>query len=373
MQATGINIMKGDRAIWIVVFIIAVVSIPIVYSAAGIDTVKSANLNTSSVLIKQIIGVVFSMVIIYAAHLLPFRIYFIISKYFIFLAILLLALTLKWGTAINGAKRWLDIFGVLRIQPSELGKLSLIMYSARLLALNYADKIDLKKAILKISVATLIIVGLIIPEDFSTSLLVIGIVLILLYIGRVDFKKVVRLGLIIGVIGALYLFITYIFQLHNRVDTIFGRIINAYTGTQVSIAKAAIVKGGILGEGPGSGVMKYVFSQSQNDFIYAFSIEEYGLIAALAIPVIFLIIFYRGVNIAKNSNKPFAMFLTIGLTLGIVMQAFIHMAVSVNLIPPTGQTLPFLSAGLTSLFINIFALGIILNVSLLSETKNVDI
>lgn len=373
MITLGSNILKGDKSVWTVAFFLTIMSIPVVYSASGFDAFKHFGGNTDAFLYKQVIGVIVSMIIIYLAHLLPFKLYLTISKYFLPVVLFLLLLTLIVGIEKNGTKRWLSFFGIIELQTSELGKLALIMYSARLLALNYANRIDLKKAVTKIIIATILTVVLIVLEDVSTGLLIYAIIFVLMYIGRVNLVKLLKISAFMFLLLGLVMFVSYSFGFRNRMDTSLGRISEIYSGTQVKIAKAAIVKGGVFGEGPGNGVMKYTFSQSQNDFVYAYAIEEYGLFAAIMIPVFFLVLFYRGINIAKKSNKPFAMFLTIGLTLGIVLQAFVHMAVAVNLIPPTGQTLPFLSSGLTSLFVYSFALGIILNVSRINDSKNDEI
>lgn len=354
---------KGDKALTTIVIMLMVGSIPVVYSASGYEAYRFYGGDTTGFLTKQIGGVILSLLIIYVAHLVPFKFYFKFSKHFATVVIFLLFITLIWGTDHNGARRWLNIFNIIEIQTSDLARVALIMFVARMLALSYLEKITNKKAVFKILLATVFSVLFIYPEDISTALILFGVVILLLFIGRVESKFLIQFFIVIVALVIIYSILAYVFDFQNRIITGYGRLVNSDTAIQTQIAKAAIVKGGLFGEGPGKGVMKYVLSQSHNDFVFAFTLEEYGLFVGMLIVLFYSVFFYRGLAIASNSNKPFSILLTIGLTLSIVFQAFVHMGVAVNILPVTGQTLPFLSAGLTSLCISSFAVGVILNVS----------
>jgi len=363
--------LKGDKTLWSIVLLLMLFSIPVVYSASGYEAYRFFEGDTSGFLWKQVLGLIGSMVIIYIAHIIPFKFYFKFSKHFASIAIFLLVLTLIWGTEHNGAKRWLNIFGLIEIQTSDLARVALIMFVARILTLLYLNRIDFKKAMIKISVATVLSVILIFPADTSTAAILLAIIILLLFIGKIAVKYLMSFILLVVGLVAIYSFVAYAFDFPNRLLTGLSRLMDT-SGIQVSIAKAAIVKGGFFGEGPGNGVMKYVFSQSHNDFVFAYTVEEYGLWLSSIILLFFVIFFHRGLAIASQSKKPYAIFLTIGLTLSIVFQSFVHMGVAVNLLPVTGQTLPFVSSGLTSLFINSFAVGIILNVSRITSLNVIE-
>lgn len=354
---------KGDKTLSFIVIMLMILSVPVVYSASGYEAYRFYDGDTTSFLTKQFVGVITSIVIIYIVHLVPFKFYFKFSKHFATVTIFLLIITLFWGVEHNGARRWLNILNIIEIQTSDLARVALIMFVARMLTLAYLEKITMEKALIKVLIASVLSVLLIYPADVSTSLILFGVVILLLFIGRVPSKYLIQFFVVIIIFITLYSLVAYAFGLPNRILTGIGRLTESDSAVQTSIAKAAIVKGGFFGEGPGKGVMKYVFSQSHNDFVFAFTVEEYGLFVGMLIVFLFTVFFYRGLAIAGKSNKPFSILLTIGLTLSIVFQAFVHMGVASTILPVTGQTLPFLSAGLTSLFINSFAVGIILNVS----------
>jgi cell division protein FtsW len=363
---------KGDRSIWGLVVLFMIYSLLAVYSSsAGVAFLKYGG-NTTYFLRSQFLMLTLSLIIIVVVHYLPYRIYFSMAGIFLIVSAGLLVLTFAFGSRVNEATRWLVIPGTgFRLQTSDVAKVALVIYLARTMA-KYQDKLtDFMLVTKYLLLPVAIICGLIMPENLSTAMMIFGISLLIMFIGRVPLKFLlayVGAGLV-GVI--LFAMILSAFTSSNRVQVWKNRIENFVSGKedpdgdyQSNQSKIAISTGGLFGKAPGKSAQRNMLPQSNSDFIFAIIIEEYGLVFG-AIPLIlaYLILLFRGVTIAKRCETAFPAFLVLGLIVMIVVQAMINMLVAVGLFPVTGQTLPMVSWGRTSVLMMSFSIGAILSVS----------
>jgi cell division protein FtsW len=363
---------KGDRAIWGLITLFMVYSLLAVYSSSvGVAYLKYGG-NTTYFLRSQFFMLVLSLVIIVVVHYLPYRIYFSIAGLILIGAIGLLILTLAFGSRVNEATRWLVIPGTgFRLQTSDVAKVALVLYLTRTLA-KYQQELTNFMLVTKYFIIPIaIICGLILPENLSTSLMIFGISMIILFIGRVPFKFLLAyVGMaVVGVV--MFAMVLAMVSKSNRVQVWKNRIEHYFSGTvdedsdyQSNQAKIAISTGGLFGKAPGKSTQRNMLPQSNSDFIFAIIIEEYGLLFG-AIPLIlaYMILLFRGIAIAKKCETAFPAFLVLGLIVMIVVQAMLNMLVAVGLFPVTGQTLPMVSWGRTSVLVMSFSIGAILSVS----------
>ena len=360
----------GDRVIWMIVLFLSIMSVLAVYSSTGTLAYKYRGGHTEFYLIKHFGLMVFGVVLMYAAHLLPYKYYSRISQLLIYISIPLLLLTLITGTNLNEASRWLTLPVInISFQTSDLAKLALIMYVARLLSKKQDEIKDLRNAFVPIMVPIVITTILILPANFSTAAILFVTSLVLLFIGRIKLKYI--MGIVgIGVIG--FLFLLMIAKVSPnvlpRLDTWVARVENFFDednegNYQAEQAKIAIATGDLFGKLPGNSIQRNFLPHPYSDFIFAIIVEEYGLIGSTGVILLYLILLYRSVRIASNSPGTFGAFLSIGLAFSLVFQAMINMMVAVNLLPVTGQPLPLLSMGGTSLWFTSLSIGIILSVS----------
>jgi cell division protein FtsW len=318
----------------------------------------------------------------YITHLIKYTYYSRISQIGLFLTIPLLLITLVSGTNLNEANRWLTVPIVnLTFQSSDVAKLFLIMYLARVLSKKQEMVKDFRKGFLPVIIPVIVVTLLILPANFSTAAILFVTCLVIMFIGRISMKYMMTLiGL--GIVG-----IVLIFALSKTFPVLFPRgttwvarvdhFINKEQADpdatyQVDQAKIAIVSGGLLGKSPGKSTQRNFLPHPYSDFIFAIIIEEYGLIGGIFLLLLYLILFYRVIRIAHKSQGNFGSLLAIGIGFSLVFQALINMAVAVNLFPVTGQTLPLVSMGGTSIWFTCISLGIILSVSRRTEmeTKN---
>ncbi len=289
----------------------------------------------------------------------------------ILIAAPLLLYTLIFGEVRNEAARWTTLPGFnIMFQPSDLAKLALIMFVARMLAKKQNNIKDLKGAFIPILLPILIICGLILPANLSTAAILFVTCIVLMFIGGVKFRYLLALAGI-GVV-ALALFITFLTfspKSSGRLGTWQNRIEN-FSGKgdsdetfQVDQAKIAIANGGFFGKLPGNSMQKNFLPNPFNDFIFAIIIEEYGFIGAFIVILMYMILLFRGIHIAIKVPGNFGALLAIGVTISLIFQAFANMAVAVHLVPVTGQPLPLISMGGTSIWFTSIAIGIILSVS----------
>ncbi len=360
---------KGDPVIWVIIFILCILSMLTVYSATGTLAYKKLGGNTSYFIMKQFLCLAGGIGITWIFHNIPYKYYHKISQLLLLLSLTLLLWTLVRGASLNEASRWISVPVIgLTFQTSDLAKFALIMYVARLLANKQDDIKDFKKAFIPIIWPIAGICLLILPANFSTAAIVFTTCLILMFIGRVNLKYILGLtGL--GVV-ALSIFIVVMINMPDsgRVGTWKRRIENFTSGNdngnyQVNQAKIAIVTGGIFGKGPGNSTQRNFLPHPYSDFIYAIIVEEYGFLGGVITLMLYIVLLVRAGKLVRKSERTFPAFLTIGLILSLVFQALINMAVAVSLFPTTGQTLPLVSMGGTSVLFTCIGLGIVLSVS----------
>ena len=352
-----------------VIMILLVISLLSVYSSTGSLAYQHRSGNTFFYLFRQLKFILLGLLIIYFVHLVPYRVFSRISLPALYLSIPLLILTLVAGTNINEATRWLQIPGTgLTIQPSDFAKIALIMYVAKVLSVNQNNIKDFKGVFGKISMAIVGTCVLILPANFSTAAIVFVTAFSLMFVGRIPIKY---LGLMVftGVL-ALSIFVggSLLLNKEGRIATWKNRIEAYVNGEgdnyQADQAKVAIVQGGMFGKGPGNSTQRNLLPHPYSDFIYAIIIEEYGsLIGGVLMVALYLWLFFRAGLIVRRSRSTYGAFLAYGLSLGLVLQAFVNMAVAVGLVPVTGQTLPMVSMGGSSIFFTSLATGMILSVS----------
>ncbi|MCE3278714.1 MAG: cell cycle protein [Bacteroidetes bacterium] len=368
--------IKGDKVIWTVVVLLSLLSILVVYSSVVALAYRYKNGDTGSYLIKHIFIMGSGIFLMYLIHKVKYSYFSRISQIAVFIAAPLLLYTLLKGVSAGEASRWLPIPGTsLTFQTSDFAKLALITYVARMLSIKQDVIKDFKQAFLPILLPVVIICALIFPANFSTAALLFLNCLVLMFVGRMNAK---HLWLLIGS-GMVFiaLLLTLIWNFPNAIPrgpTWRARIENFVSGDsqsnfQAEQAKIAIATGGVIGKGPGNSMQRNFLPQASSDFIYAIVIEEWGLITAVIIVFLYVIMFFRGVRIANKSEKTFGSLLAIGLTFSLVFQAMINMAVAVNLFPVTGQPLPLISMGGTSIWFTSIAIGIILSVSREADTN----
>lgn len=365
--------IKGDRAIWAIVAILAIFSFMPVYSASTNLVYVVGNGSTLGHLVKHIVLLIFGFAIIYGTHKIPYRYFSGGSVLMLPVVIILLLFTMSQGTTIGGANasRWLRIpFVGMGFQTSTLAGLVVMAYVARYLAKNKEKQIDFKESFINLWLPIGAVLILILPANFSTTAIIFSMILMLCFIGGYPLKY---LGYILGIglIGlTFFVLVAKAFPnaMPHRVNTWQSRIENFWKGEtkedyQVEKAKIAIATGGVTGKGPGKSVQKNFLPQSSSDFIYAIIVEEYGLAGASIVIFIYFLLMFRILVAARKATTIFATLLVIGVGFPIIFQAIINMAVAVNLFPVTGQTLPLISSGGTSIWMTCFALGMILSVS----------
>ena len=365
--------IKGDRGIWGVFLLLAIISFLPMYSASS----NLANVigvgSTSGYLLKHTLILLLGFVVLYFMHRIPYRYFSGSSALLLPFVFLLLVYTLSKGTTIGGAtaSRWIriPIVGV-SFQTSTFAGVVLMIYVARFFSKRKEQVIDFKESFWKLWVPVGLILLSILPANFSTAAILFLSVIVLSMLGGYPFKYVLN---IIGIaLIAMLLFIlvgrSFSTSLKAKTDTWKNRIVNFQDVNpkddyQVEKAKIAIATGGMFGRGAGKSVQKNFLPQSSSDFIYAIIVEEYGLLGGIVVILLYMWLLFRMYVVAKKATTVFATLLVIGVGFPIILQAIINMAVASNLMPVTGQTLPLLSSGGTSIWMTCFAIGVVLSVS----------
>jgi len=365
--------IKGDKTIWSIVAVLAIFSFMPVYSASTNLVYVVGSGSTIGYLIKHMILLSMGFVIIYGVHKVPYRYFSGGSVLMLPVVILLLIYTLSQGTMIGGANasRWIRIpFVGVGFQTSTLAGLILMVYVSRYLAKNKERAVEFKESVWQLWLPVAYVLILILPANFSTTAIIFAMVMLLVFIGGYPLKYIGYILVIGTVVLSLFILTAKVFPdaMPNRVGTWQSRIENfsksdGVEGYQVTKAKIAIATGGLTGKGPGKSVQKNFLPQSSSDFIYAIIIEEYGIIGAILVVFVYFILLFRILIAAKKATTIFASLLVIGVGLPIIFQGIINMMVAVNILPVTGQTLPLISSGGTSIWMTCFALGMILSVS----------
>jgi cell division protein FtsW len=375
---------KGDRIIWIVIILLSLWGILAVYSSTGTLAYAKKEGNTEYYLIKHLGILAMGLFMMWMAHLIDFRYYSRPAQYLVYPAILLLIYTLFFGTSLNQAQRWVTLPGVgISFQSSDFAKVALVMYIAHFLSKRQETIHNFKKTFLPV---LLVIVGVCIligVADLSTASVLFATSILLLFIGRIPMKYLASIfGVGTAVLAIVIILIlntnysggrvgTWKSRIDNYVDFVSGdETVESYQNQQANIA---ISHGGLFGLGPGKSEQRDFLPLAYADFIYAIIIEEYGLIGASTIILLYLILLWRTVRIVIKSPKAFGALLAIGLSFTLVIQAFMNMGVAVHLLPNTGLPLPFISLGGTSLIFTSFAMGVILSVSRFNESHELEV
>jgi len=369
--------IKGDKIIWSIVLLLAIFSFLPVYSASS----NFGNGFILSNLIKHVAIVLIGIVIMYSVHLIPYKYFKGLSLIFLPFIIAILLFTSLQGNLIDGANasRWikLPIIG-LSFQPSSMATVILMVYVSFYLSKNYNKSINFSKTIFPLWIPIILVVLLILPSNFSTAAMIFLMIITLIFIGGYPFKYL--FGIVFsGLILFSLFFLTvknYPDLMPNRIDTWVSRIENftssenAENNYQVLRAKSAIATGMVFGVGAGKSTMKNILPQSTSDFIYAIITEEYGTIGAVSVLFLYLLLLFRIIIVSYKSDTIFGQLLALGVGLPVIFQAFINMGVAVQLFPVTGQPLPLISTGGTSIWMTFLALGIVLSVSTNRKPKN---
>ena len=365
-----ISKLKGDKVVWFVVLALSFFSFLPIFSASsnfGINFIFSN-------LFKHVAIIIIGILIMYTTHLIDYKYLKGLSKIILPLIIILLIFTAFQGNEIEGANasRWINIPLIgISFQPSALASIFLLIYISNFLSKNINKKLDFKSSFVPLWLPILLVVMLILPSNFSTALMIFFMVLTILFLGQYPFKYISSIILAGIFIASLFVFLAknYPDLVPNRIDTWANRIENyinpnlSESGYQINRAKAAIANGSLFGVGAGKSSMKYILPQSTSDFIFSIVTEEYGFVVAILILFLYLILLFRIIIISYKSTSIFGKLIALSVGLPVVFQAFINMGVAVQLIPVTGQPLPLISMGGTSIWTTFLAFGILLSVS----------
>jgi len=378
------KIFKGDRTLWVLLVFLSLISLVIVYSATGKLAYREADGNTMYYLVRQIVFILIGFgIMLLLVNIVPVVVYFKSAPFLVIITILAIIMAIiqykLTGNVDKETSRSLTL-PFISFQPAELAKISLVMYASRLLSKAQRTEEELKVAFYWITGVSGMVCFLIFMSNFSTAALIFFTIMVLMLIARVAFKYILSL-VGIGALMVLLIYFTADFfpDSVGRVHTVKARIDDFVRGdndatkgtTQADYARLAIFEGGMLGKGPGNSEVSNYMEAGYNDFIYAIYIEEYGFIGGAFLALLYLILLFRGVIIVRRCDRTFPAFLVTGLVLLMIFQAFINMAVSVGAVPVTGQPLPWVSMGGSSMLFTAVSFGIILAVSAHNQ-KNKD-
>lgn len=363
------NIFKGDKGIWMIIFFLFIYSMLSVYSASGQLAFRDGNGSTTAYLIRQAFMLLLSISVITIIHHIPYKYFSRASVILWYLSIGLLIFTLFFGMNVNDARRWILLPGGITFQTSDFAKVALLMYLSRVLALKEEEINSWKGCFKQVFLPIALTTGLILPANLSTAVLIFGVAMILVFFSNLKFKYYAGMIGVVMIIGIMFLGAVKTFKDVGRFATWNSRI-EGFTDSkkaeniQEKHAKIAVATGGLFGKGPGKSNQRNILPHPYSDYIFAIIVEEFGLIlGAIPLILLYLFLFLRVKIIAKKVNRKFGVYVVSGLATMIVLQAFSNMAVTTNIIPVTGQPLPFVSYGGTSIFFIGMAFGIILSVS----------
>ena len=369
-------VFKGDRTLWYVVIGLMLASLIVVYSSTGSLAFRVRGGNTSYYLIKQLFLMFGCMVVILTLQSFHYKYFLSFAKIVLGMSLIFLLWAKFAGTTLNDAGRWVTIPGIgFTFQPSEMAKLGIIMYCARAIAFEQTEECCSNNVLWRMTLVVPVLF-LIFMENFSTSALLGGVCLVMLFVGRLYWKTYAKLiGVIVGLLILMLAVVFIVPEKHlksaGRLLTVKSRIehfvnpseTDSDDSYQSDQAKIAVAKGGLMGLGPGNSVQRNFLPHPYSDFIFAIIVEEYGLVGAGIVMLLYLIILYRVGVIVRRCTRMFPAILVAGLGLCIVFQALINMGVCVGLFPVTGQPLPLVSMGGTSLLFTSASFGMILSVS----------
>lgn len=366
--------LEGDTRIWAVVFFLSIVSIVVVYSATGGLAYTSYGGNTWHLFFKHFKFLIFGLVLMYFVHKVPYKYFSRLGQLGFIIALPILIYTVAFGTSMNDANRWITI-GDMPINTFEIGKIAITVFLARQLVRCKGELNDLKKVSWKLFAPLITICAIVFPANLSTAAMIFLAGIMLLYLGGVPFKFLVLLLASIVTLGVLVISLSLsvpaLKKTFPRAQTWVNRVknfsqdksVNSDEFYQVAHAKIAIVNGGIKGRGPGKSTQRNVLPLPNSDYVYAILIEEWGVLGGFMVVFAYVVLLLRGKRIFNLASDPLAAYLGVGLSISLVLQAFINMAVAVDFFPVTGQTLPLISMGGVSIIFTCISLGIILSTS----------
>ena len=360
--------LRGDRTIWAIIAVLSIFSILIVYSSTGTLAYREMSGNTEALLVKHFMIVAGGLFLTYVAHLMHYMRYSKIAPYLLMLSVPLLLYTIAFGADINDARRWITVpFVSITFQTSDFAKLALILFVARAISSKQDYIKDFNSAFLPIIVPVLGICGLIAPADLSSAILLFFTCVSMMFVGRVALQYIGLLLLLGIVVFAMLVLLGEFFPEVVRSETWVSRVRDFVDqpdgGYQVQQAKIAMANGEWLGLGPGNSIQRNYLPSPYSDFIYAIVVEEYGIFIGILLILLYVLLFFRATRLVTKSPKAFGAMLAMGLSISLVLQAFINIAVSVHLVPVTGVTLPMISMGGTSILFTCISFGMILSVS----------
>ncbi len=399
------KILKGDKVIWIVTLLLGIISLIVVYSATSALAVSKYSGSTGTVLMKHLGMLLFGFLMMFGASKINYKHYAKIAWLLMIPCLALLLYTLAFGRNINDASRSINVGG-FSFQPSEMAKIILITYLARQLVMMGDTKYNIKDFLIKLALPILATAGLIFSENLSTAMILVFVCMVLLFIGRV---KMLHMAALVGlcVVGMGFYLIfdvvkTNIDNKHrrqkaeetmtisaktdefkekqNRIQTWSNRLksmgedkgnIDRFDDKhmQRTYADIAVASGSVFGKGPGKSEQRNFLPHPYSDFIYAIIIEEYGIVGGIVVLLLYIILFTRVIRIVSKRPLTFGSLMAFGLGFLIIIQAMVNMGVSIGLLPVTGQPLPFVSMGGTSLMATGIILGMILSVTCSMEEE----
>ncbi len=352
--------LQGDRVIWAVVFALSLISILVVYSSIGTLAFKRTS-SPEGILIKHTFTVIIGLAAMWFAHKVDYRYYSKLSKFALWISIPLLIYTFTNGVSHSEAARWIDVPLIGSFQPSDFASLALIVNLASMLSKRQQNIDDIKESLIPILFWCGVICGLIALSNLSTAVLLLITCMLIMFIGRVPTKYLAMLVFV----GILFGSLAVVFG--SRGETAKNRILSFVNGSELPFqakhARIAVATGGVFGKGPGNSDQRNILPHPYSDFVYAIVIEEYGMIGGIVVLILYLILLHRGMKAAYNSERAFGGLLSAGLSFDLVCQAMVNMGVVVGLGPITGQPLPLISMGGTSMVFTGLAIGIVLSVS----------
>lgn len=366
--------IRGDRAIWAVAALLALFSFLPVYTASSNLAYLYGDGDTFAFLLKHFLHLMLGFIIIYGVHRIPYQYFKGLSIIMIPVVLVLLLFTMAQNTTIDGANasRWIRIpFVGVTFQTSTLAGVVLMTYVARYLSKIKDQKVTFKETLLPLWMPVFLVLALILPANFSTTAIFFSMIIMLAFLGGYPLKYLIGIILAGALVLTLFILSAKAFPgvFPNRVDTWISRIESFTDDTdhkddyQIERAKIAIASGGIFGQGPGKSSQRNFLPQSSSDFIFAIIIEEWGLIGGYVLILLYLLLLFRLIIVAHKSVDVFGKLVVAGVGLPIVFQALVNMAVAVELFPVTGQTLPLISSGGTSIWMTCLAVGMVLSVS----------
>lgn len=356
--------LKGDKVIWIIVILISLISILAIYSATSALAFRTQGGDTEYFLFNHLMHILMGLGVMFVVHLINYRVFAQITHILLMVTIPLLVYTILQGSEINEAARWINIFGQ-SFQPSDLAKLTLIIYLAKLLTQRQDVIKDFSEGFLPALFWVTVICGLIAPQDLSTAALMFVASVMVMFIAGIDPKYLALLGLV-AMLAVFILFSTAkrSSTWKSRMKDYVSRVLDEEyePNFQTTQANIAIASGGLLGKGIGKSSQRNFMPQAHADFVYAIVVEEYGLLGGILVLMLYLMLLFRSVSVVTVS-KTFGALMASGLCFLLVLQAMTNIGVTVGLLPVTGLTLPLISMGGTSVIFTSISLGIILSVS----------